>query len=160
METNELQFTKLVKEQKNNIYTVCLMFADDNDDVEDLVQLTLVNLWKGFKNFEGRSSIGTWVWRVAMNTCITADRKKKRRRQHEDVVDTLGLKEVKTDASDDRQVQQLYSRIRRLGVFDRAIVLLWLENLSYDEIGAIVGITPKNVGVRLVRIRQQLKEME
>ena len=53
----------------------------------------------------------------------------------------------------------LQNRISRLGPFDRAIVLLWLENLSYDEIGAIVGITAKNVSVRLVRIREQLKNM-
>ena len=58
-----------------------------------------------------------------------------------------------------KQVRMLQSRISRLGPFDRAIVLLWLENLSYDEIGAIVGITAKNVSVRLVRIREQLKNM-
>ena len=63
------------------------------------------------------------------------------------------------NAEDMKQVRMLQSRISRLGPFDRAIVLLWLENLSYDEIGAIVGITAKNVSVRLVRIREQLKNM-
>ena len=64
------------------------------------------------------------------------------------------------DTNDDtRQVQMLRSRIGKLGVFDRAIILLWLENLSYEEIGAIVGISAKNVSVRLVRIREQLKNM-
>ena len=62
-------------------------------------------------------------------------------------------------AEDMKQVRMLQNRISRLGPFDRAIVLLWLENLSYDEIGAIVGITAKNVSVRLVRIREQLKNM-
>jgi RNA polymerase sigma-70 factor (ECF subfamily) len=60
---------------------------------------------------------------------------------------------------DSKQVQMLRSRISKLGPFDRAIVLLWLENLSYDEIGAIVGISAKNVSVRLVRIKDQLKKM-
>ena len=60
---------------------------------------------------------------------------------------------------DSRQIQLLRSRINKLGPFDRAIVLLWLENLSYDEIGAIVGISAKNVSVRLVRIKDQLKKM-
>ena len=63
------------------------------------------------------------------------------------------------NAEDMKQVRMLQNRISRLGPFDRAIVLLWLENLSYDEIGAIVGITAKNVSVRLVRIREQLKNM-
>lgn len=61
--------------------------------------------------------------------------------------------------SDTRQIKMLYDRIHRLKPFDRAIVLLWLENLSYDEIGDIVGITAKNVSVRLVRIRQELMNM-
>jgi RNA polymerase sigma-70 factor (ECF subfamily) len=60
---------------------------------------------------------------------------------------------------DSKQVQMLRTRISKLGPFDRAIVLLWLENLSYDEIGAIVGISAKNVSVRLVRIKDQLKKM-
>ena len=64
------------------------------------------------------------------------------------------------DSDDDtRQIRMLRERIGRLGHFDRAIVLLWLESLSYDEIGAIVGISAKNVSVRLVRIREQLKKM-
>lgn len=61
--------------------------------------------------------------------------------------------------ADTRQVQMLRSRIARLGPFDRAIVLLWLENMSYDEIGQIVGISTKNVSVRLFRIKEQLKAM-
>ena len=65
-----------------------------------------------------------------------------------------------SDSDDDtKQVQMLRNRINKLGPFDRAIVLLWLENLSYDEIGSIVGISPKNVSVRLVRIKDQLKKM-
>lgn len=64
------------------------------------------------------------------------------------------------DSDDDtKQVQMLRNRINKLGHFDRAIVLLWLENLSYDEIGSIVGISAKNVSVRLVRIKDQLKKM-
>ncbi len=68
--------------------------------------------------------------------------------------------EIYTDTGDDaKQNRQLYARINKLGVIDRAIVLLWLENLSYDEIGSIIGITPKNVSVKLVRIKQQLMKM-
>ncbi|MDO5443946.1 MAG: sigma-70 family RNA polymerase sigma factor, partial [Bacteroidia bacterium] len=77
MNTKELEFTKMVKEQKNTIYTVCMMFGEDAP-VDDLVQQTLINLWKGYDSFQGRSSIGTWVWKVAMNTCITAKSKESR----------------------------------------------------------------------------------
>ena len=65
-----------------------------------------------------------------------------------------------TDTDDDtRQIQQLYRRINKLGVVDRAIILLWLENMSYEEIGQIIGISTKNVSVKLVRIKEQLKKM-
>ena len=65
-----------------------------------------------------------------------------------------------TDTDDDtRQIQQLYRRINQLGVVDRAIILLWLENMSYEEIGQIIGISTKNVSVKLVRIKEQLKKM-
>ena len=79
MDPLEQKFTKMVNEQKSTIYTVCYMFSKDSDEVGDLFQEILVNLWKGFPSFEGRSDIRTWVYRVSLNTCISADRKKKRR---------------------------------------------------------------------------------
>lgn len=161
MTQQEIEFTRIVHEQKSTIYTVCLMFSDDSDEVEDLVQQTLINLWKGYDSFEGRSELRTWVWRIAMNTCISADRKRKRHKADTSSLDTLGISasDVSDEPKDDKQIRMLHDRIHQLGVFDRAIVLLWLEDLSYDEIGQIVGISAKNVSVRLVRIREQLKTM-
>ncbi|MCQ2246783.1 MAG: sigma-70 family RNA polymerase sigma factor [Bacteroidaceae bacterium] len=161
MNTLETTFTRMVKEQKSTIYTVCLMFSDDSAEVDDLVQQTLINLWKGFENFQGLSDIRTWVWRVAMNTCISAERKQKKRKESTTSLDSIGISsvDVGSDSQDDKQIRLLHERIHKLGVFDRAIVLLWLENMSYDEIGEIVGISAKNVSVRLVRIKEQLKNM-
>ncbi len=157
MDTLELDFAELVREHKGTIYTVCYMFSKDEEEVADLFQDILVNLWKGFAKFRGESSLSTWIYRVSLNTCISADRKKKRR--GETVPLNMDINLFADSDEDTRQVRMLRSRIGRLGPFDRAIVLLWLENLSYDEIGAIVGITAKNVSVRLVRIREQLKKM-
>ena len=154
---SEQQFAQLVKEQKSTIYTVCYMFSKDEDEVADLFEEVLVNLWKGFQAFQGRSNPRTWVYRVSLNTCISADRKKKKRRTTIPLTMDINLFED-TDA-DSRQVQMLRSRIARLGPFDRAIVLLWLENMSYEEIGQVVGISTKNVSVRLFRIKEQLKTM-
>ena len=158
MKPDEKEFTRVVREQKSTIYTVCYMFSKDNDEVNDLFQEILINLWKGFDSFEGRSDIRTWVYRVALNTCLTIDRKQKRRRDKEAKVE-MDINLYEDNDADTKQVKKLYDRINRLGVFDRAIVLLWLENISYDEIGAIVGISAKNVSVKLVRIRQQLIRM-
>ena len=132
------------------------MFAKRSSEADDLFQEVLINLWKGYSSFEGRSDVATWIWRVSLNTCISADRKAKSRHKAE-----LAMKQnlYEDDDTDSKQIRKLYARIRQLKPFDRAIVLLWLENLSYDEIAAIVGISVKNVSVRLVRIREQLKNM-
>lgn len=161
MNALETEFTHLVRQQKSTIYTVCLMFTNDPDEVDDLVQQTLINLWKGYENFEHRSEIRTWVWRVAMNTCISSDRKDKKRKEGTTSLDSIGISSIDMshDTEDDKQIRMLHERIHKLGVFDRAVVLLWLENLSYEEIGEIVGISAKNVSIRLVRIREQLKKM-
>lgn len=151
----------MVKEQKSTIYTVCMMFSDNADEVDDMVQETLINMWNGFERFENRSNPRTWIWRIAMNTCISFDRKRRRQSDTASSLSTIGISSVAvTDESqNDKQIRMLHDRIHKLGVFDRAIVLLWLEDLSYEEIGRIVGISAKNVGVRLVRIREALKNM-
>ena len=156
MNADEQQFSQLVRENKSTIYTVCYMFSNNQDEVADLFQEVLIKLWKGYSTFESRSDIKTWIYRVALNTCISIDRKNKRRAKHQLSMDInlLADKDAKTE-----QVSMLHRRINQLQPLDRAIVLLWLENISYDEIGAIVGITAKNVSVRLFRIRQQLKNM-
>ena len=157
MKISEKEFTEIVRENKTTIYTVCYMFSSDREEVEDLFQEVLIALWQGLESFRGESALRSWIYRISLNTCISADRKKRRRADsvHLDMKINLFA-----DTDDDtRQVQMLRSRIGKLGVFDRAIILLWLENLSYEEIGAIVGISAKNVSVRLVRIREQLKNM-
>ena len=146
----------MIREHKNTIYTVCFMFSKDSDEVNDLFQEVLINLWKGFESFEGKSKIDTWIWRVSFNTCIDQDRKKKRQSP---IPLSMGIDLFNDKDDDTRQVKMLYDRIHRLKPFDRAIVLLWLENMSYEEIAAIVGITVKNVSVRLYRIKEELKQM-
>ena len=133
------------------------MFSKDNDEVADMFQEVLIRLWNGMESFDGRSNIKTWIYRVALNTCITIDKRKKRnhKTQLSMDIDYFNIREVKSE-----QAQFLHQRISCLQPLDSAIVLLWLEEISYDEIAAIIGITAKNVSVRLVRIREQLKRMK
>lgn len=150
------QFARIVREYKSTIYTVCYMFSKDADEVADLFQEVLINLWKGFDGFQGRSNVNTWIYRVALNTCISIDRKNKRRGRTELSMD---INLFSDSDNDTKQVEMLRRRINLLKPFDRAIVLLWLENMSYDEIGAVVGISAKNVSVKLFRIKEELKKM-
>lgn len=153
----EKEFEQIVKKHKSAIYTVCYMFSKDEDEVNDLFQEVLINLWKGFGEFRGDAAISSWIWKVALNTCISFDRKKKR--QGVKIPLEMAGNLFTDDDNDSQQIRMLYQRINQLNLVDRAIVLLWLENLSYDEIAAIVGISVKNVSVKLVRIKQQLIKM-
>ena len=157
MKELELEFTKLVKEHRKTIYTVCYFYSNNPQDVDDLFQEVLVNLWKSFPKFRGDSSPKTWIWRVSLNTCCNMERGKKR---HVPTVPLVIDKGVMSDSDEGgKQIKMLYDRINRLELFDRAIILLWLESMRYDEIAAIVGLTPAAVTSRLFRIKEQLKSM-
>lgn len=157
MKTQEQTFEEWVREHKGTIYTVCYMFSKDADEVADLFQEILANIWQGMGGFRGDSSVRTWIWRISFNTCVSFERKKSRRLKPMPL--TMDINLFDDSLEDLKQIQLLQRRIRNLGPFDRAIVLLWLENLTYAEIGSIVGISEKNVSVRLVRIKEQLKNM-
>ena len=156
MKQEEIEFAQMVRAHKETIYTVCYMFAKDADEVNDLFQEVLINLWRGFPTFKGESKVDTWIWRVSFNTCISQERKKKHTSR---IPLEIGIDLFHDKDEDTRQIQMLYQRIHQLKPFDRAIVLLWLEGMPYDEIAAIVGITVKNVSVRLFRIKEELKKM-
>ena len=153
----EHQFELLVREHKRTIYTVCYMFSHNKAEIDDLFQEILIRLWNGFDHYEGRSSARTWVYRVALNTAINQD--KKERRRIETVPLTVDIDPFEADNPQTRQVRKLHDLISQLELVDRSLVLLWLEGIPYDEIGAIIGITPNNVGVRLARIKEKLVQM-
>ncbi len=156
MKTEEKQFARFVQDHKSTIYSVCYMFSKDNDEVADLFQEVLINLWKGFDSYEELGYDRTWVYRVALNTCISLDRKKKVRKHIEL---ELTIDPFDDNDSDMRQVRRLYDRIKKLGAYDRALIMLWLDNMTYEEIAQVMGITVKNVSVRLYRIKEELKTM-
>ena len=157
MKDLEEQFAQLVREHKNTIYTVCYMFSHDTDEVNDLFQETLINMWKGIDKFREESKISTWIYRVALNTCLLQERKKAK--EVEKVPLTMDVNLFEDDDEQTLQVRLLHQRIGRLGLVDRALVMLWLAGMSYDEIGSVMGISAQNVGVKLFRIKEQLKKM-
>ena len=157
MKDIELQFIKMVKEYRKTIYTVCYFYSKDSEEVNDLYQEILINLWKGFEKFRGESSLKTWIWRVSLNTCNNQERKKKSSVQT--IPLSIDIDLYNDDDVQSKQIQMLYDRINRLDVFDRAIILLWLENMNYQDIADVVGISLSNVTTRLFRIKEQLKSM-
>ena len=158
MNQNEQEFEQVMRTHKATIYTVCYMFSKDQDEVADLFQECLINLWRSWPNCEGRSDVRTWIYRICLNVCVSLNRKKRRHPTIPLTMDINPFEETETNRNS-RQMDMLRQRIAKLGQYDRAIILLWLENMSYEEIAAIMGITVKNVSVRLYRIKEELKKM-
>ena len=160
METNQLEndFLMMIKAQKCVIYKVCYIYAKDQDDLNDLFQETVLNLWKSFPRYRGDCNITTWVYRIAMNTCITFLRRSNTHPQTipltADIAGQLAGEEGTTG-----QLQELYKLINQLGKLERALILLWLEERSYQEMADILGISKNNVAVKLTRVKEKLKKM-
>ena len=157
MEQKEQQFTRLIEKHKTVVYTVCYMFSGSREEAEDLFQDVLVKLWKGYDTFRGESDVRTWIYRVSLNTCINGQKRKRKGITHIPLsIDVDFFAEISDRTL---QVRRLYDRINRLGLVDRALILLWLEGLSYEEIGAVIGISVKNVSFQLYGIKEELKKM-
>lgn len=156
MENIETEFEKLILEHKRRIYTVCYMFSKDKDEIDDLFQEILINIWRGLKTYTGDKYLGTWIWKVSLNTCINASKKNKKREKH--IPLDLNISLYEDQDAESTQIRQLHEKISQLGYIDRSLVLLWLENLSYDEIGSIMGMTANNVAVSLYRIKDKIKK--
>ena len=118
----------------------------------------MLNLWKSFPRYRGDSKLATWVYRIAMNTCITFLRRSNTRPQT--VPMTANVASMAAEDNETAgQLRELYRLINQLGKLERALILLWLEKRSYEEIADILGITKTNVAVKLNRTKEKLKKM-
>ena len=160
METKELEkaFLDMIEAQKRTIYKVCYIYAKDQDDLNDLFQETVLNLWKAFPRYRGDSALTTWVYRIAMNTCVTFLRRSGNRPQTVPMTAQVAS-QLEADAETSEQLKELYKLINQLGKLERALILLWLEERSYQEMADILGISKANVAVKLNRTKEKLKKL-
>lgn len=154
--TKEKLFEEMVRQYQRTIYTVCYMFSSNTEEINDLFQEILVRLWLGYDSFKNLSDAGTWIYRVALNTAININ--KKSHRYPEPAALNADMDLFNPEDASFEQVRQLHQLIRELDVMDRALVLLWLEGMCYDDIAAVIGVSVDNVGVKLHRIKKILIE--
>lgn len=151
---NEQAFLALVKEYRRLIYKVCYLYATDEEHLKDLHQEVLINLWQGFQGFKGEAKISSWIYRVSLNTCISFYRK------HSKMTDTMPLESLLglTTEDDEKTVhlREMYRLISRLNRLEKAIILLWLDERSYEEIAEITGLSRNNIASKLKRIKEKL----
>ncbi|AFM04250.1 RNA polymerase sigma factor, sigma-70 family [Bernardetia litoralis DSM 6794] len=155
----EKDFVAFIQKHQGIIHKVCRMYCDSEDDRQDLFQEVLFQLWKSYPKFRGDSKISTWMYRIALNTAIARLRKVKRKPSEFSLSDsTLQFPDTPSDTEKEEQLKNLQLAIQKLSKVEKGIIMLYLEEKSYDEIAEIIGITKTNVGVKINRIKKKLKE--
>ena len=151
-------FEQIIKDFHPIFYKISRAYTDSEDDFNDLFQEMLIQVWTSYKNFRNESKLSTWLYRLALNTALSFQRKNKKV--------NLATYEVPIVADDnseaverEQRIELLYSCIRELAKDERSLILLQLEGKSYDEMSEILGITTTNVGVKLGRIKKKLQSL-
>ncbi|WP_158860253.1 RNA polymerase sigma factor [Lunatibacter salilacus] len=141
------------------IIKLCRAYTNSQEDFEDYYQEVCLQIWRSKENFREESQWSTWVYRISLNVCLTLLKKKKNNSQHF-VSDSLPAQETEDNyAFSDESLNLLYDAIRKLSEIDRAIIMLYLEEKSNQEIADIMGTNPNNIGVRVRRIKMRLKKI-
>ncbi|TWP26102.1 RNA polymerase sigma factor [Apibacter muscae] len=156
----ELEFSALIESNQGIIHKVCRLYTNNDEDSQDLFQEIVLQLWKSYKTFKGHSKFTTWMYRVALNTAITLFRKSSKRIETQEIDHSLYKISDDNDFSiKQEQINFLYESIKKLSEIERAIILLYLEDLPYKEISETLGITEVNARVKINRIKVKLKDI-
>lgn len=153
----ESEFLSKVHKHQGILHKICFVYANTGADREDLYQEITLQLWKSYPSFNGQSEFSTWMYRVALNTAISII-KKPSFFTYTDNTPTIS-DEIENSMDLAEEIKVLYKAISQLKKVEKAIVLLWLEEKSYEEIAGTIGITVKNVSVKLVRVKAKLAEI-
>jgi RNA polymerase sigma-70 factor (ECF subfamily) len=158
---DEHRFLELVDENRNRILRVCRVYAWNSADRDDLYQEILFQIWRGLPALKEKQFANTWLYRVAINTAISFVRKRASRSErvvhfeHADLTRTIELRQATEENPDDRMAD-LYTAIYRLNPLEKALVTLFLEDFTYEQIAEATGISANNVGVMLHRAKKKL----
>ena len=154
----ETEFLEILANYQGILHKVNLIYFRNEDDRRENFQEVVFQLWKSFPRLKNKNSIGSWIYRIAINTSITKIKSETNIALNESIPD------IRTDSSaldkmmENEAVQELMTAIRQLNAIDKAIMLLYLEEKSYEEIAEVIGITVSNVGARISRAKERLKQ--
>ena len=153
----EKAFIEMIHDNERVIYKACSFYTSEEYPLADLYQEVVCNLWAAYPKFRNESSFSTWIYRVALNTCISGMRKANRTPKG---LPISGLQEALPEPENmSDNIKEMYRLGHQLKDVERAIVLLWLEEKSYYEIADITGLTVSNVGTKLKRSKEKLRQM-
>ncbi|MGB5820965.1 MAG: sigma-70 family RNA polymerase sigma factor [Saonia sp.] len=156
---NQEHFVQFINENEGILFKVSTLYTNSEVDAKDLRQEMIYQLWRSFDTFKGKSKRSTWMYRVALNTAMVQLKKKKRQvigvEIDEEQLQKIDIK----DTVEEEQIIKLYETIKQLNQLDRAIIMLYLEEKSHEEIAEIIGLSTTNVGTRIGRIKNKLKSL-
>lgn len=155
----ETEFIQIIQQHSKIIYKVCCLYCKDAETKKDLFQEIVLQVWKGFPQFRGDSSITTWMYRIALNTAISNYRKESKRPYKAPLDHEVFELPDPAQLPDHEPMQILYKAIEHLTKVEKAIILLYLEEKTYEEIAFVIGITRTNVGVKITRIKTKLEKI-
>lgn len=147
-----MDFNKLYEEYWDKIYRLCMGYINDQDQAKDLAQETFITVWRKLSTFRNEASIGTWIFRIATNTCLSQIKKNEKISK----VETFLPEEDNADHELDEEIKLLYQFISELPELDRIIISLELEGIKQHEISKIVGLSDSNIRVKIHRIKERL----
>lgn len=142
------------------LFKVCNLYCEHAFERQDLFQEIVIQLWKAFPGFRGESKFSTWLYRIALNTAISDLRRKKKHIvsiEPESLPD--GIEDIESYKEKEEKLIQLYKAINQLTEIEKAIVMLYLEDKSYDEMEDILGINQNNLRVKMNRIKEKLRKL-
>jgi RNA polymerase sigma-70 factor (ECF subfamily) len=152
-------YTAFILPYAGIIIKMCRAYTNSQEDFEDYYQEVCLQIWRSRNNFREQSAWSTWVYRLSLNVCLTLLKKSRHAKDHF-ASDSLPEEAVEeTQTFDDESLNQLYRAIRQLSEIDRGVILLYLEEKTYQEIAEITGTNANNIGVRIQRIKQRLKKL-
>lgn len=152
----EARFLSLIRQEESTISAICFSYSCSIAEYDDLRQDALLNIWRGMAGFKGESSARTWIYRVVLNSCVSTIRKQARHSRESESLDKL-YDLVSDEPSEDRErIETLHRLISKLNAEDKAIILMWLDEASYDDISAVMGLPRNTVATRLHRIKEKL----
>jgi RNA polymerase sigma factor (sigma-70 family) len=150
-------FLKIIQQHQKIIHKVSRMYRDRREDQQDLFQEIVFQLWKAYPNFRGESKVSTWIYRIALNTSIATFRKPKIPLEYPETIAEKFHPSEEEESSENQQL--LFNVLRQLSDPEKAIISLFLEDYSYQEISDITGISENYVGVKINRIKEKLKQI-
>ena len=158
MSNSQDTFDQLLKENKYKIYRICKIYAAAPIDPQDLFQEVVFQIWKSLPNFKGKSSIDTWVYRIALNVCLRSKMKLDKSNQKTSRFDAIHFTTVTetVDPFEEEKFKYLKECIETLNESDTFIIVLYLDELSYKGIAEITGLSENHIAVKMKRIRKKL----